>query len=76
MGKYAYNFSRRVGLYSNCWCKSCFANLGHSGWVVLFKTDHDFKRVAQGPWINSIVASTLVCLILWIGLAIGTKKYR
>jgi hypothetical protein len=62
-----------VGFYNKCWCKSCFANLGHQGWVVLFKTDLDFRRVAQGPWRDGIIMSTMVVVVLLLFFAMGTK---
>jgi hypothetical protein len=65
-----------LGVYSNCWCKSAFPQWGHSGWVVLFKTDQDFQRVAQGPWVGGVAMSTIACIIAWAVFAFAPQKTK
>jgi hypothetical protein len=65
-----------VGVYNNCRCKSCFANFGDRGWAVLFKTDQDFQRVAQGPWVGGICMSTIVCIILSVLFWAGASRSK
>jgi hypothetical protein len=60
-----------TGFYNNCWCKSCFANLGHRGWATIFKTDTDFRSVALGPWTGSMIGSTVFCLLFFISFWIA-----
>jgi hypothetical protein len=63
-----------IGFYNNCWCKSCFPNLHHNGWTTLFKTDDDFKRVAQGPWIEGIAFSTIAAVFGFTFFAIAGRR--
>jgi hypothetical protein len=65
-----------IGVYSNCWCKSSIITLGDKAWVVLFKTDKDFRAVARGPWIGGIVMGTLICLALTLWLFIKARTVR
>lgn len=65
-----------VGVYNTCWCKSCVAGFGSRGWAVLFKTDEDFQRVAQGPWVGGICMSTIVCIILTIFFGVGARRSK
>jgi hypothetical protein len=63
-----------IGLYNNCWCKSSILSLHDKAWVVLFKTDTDFRTVAQGPWIGGIIMGTVICLSLWLFFRAGTVR--
>ncbi|KAK4233958.1 hypothetical protein C8A03DRAFT_19064 [Achaetomium macrosporum] len=53
-----------VGLFDNCWCKACHLQFGDSGWAVLFRSDADYRKIAQGAWVGGIVMATMVSIIL------------
>jgi hypothetical protein len=63
-----------TGYYNNCWCKSCVANLGHYGWATIFKTDSDYRNVALGPWLGSIIGSTAFCFLFLFAFWVALKK--
>jgi len=55
-----------LGMFDNCWCKSCFPNYGDGGYAVIVRSDEDFRKVAQGAWVGGICMATAVCIILAI----------
>jgi hypothetical protein len=65
-----------IGVYNTCWCKSCVVSLGDRAWAVLFKTDSDFKQVARTSWVDGIIMSTALCIILWLFFSAATRYGR
>jgi hypothetical protein len=65
-----------IGLYSNCLCKSCVFGLGSKAWVVLFKTDPDFKQVASSAWVSGVIMSTLGAILIGLFFKAGSLYER
>ncbi|AEO68703.1 uncharacterized protein THITE_2053488, partial [Thermothielavioides terrestris NRRL 8126] len=53
-----------VGLFDNCWCKACYLQYGDSGYAVLFRSDADYRKLAQGAWVGGIIMATVVSIML------------
>ncbi|KAH7232418.1 hypothetical protein B0J15DRAFT_409137 [Fusarium solani] len=63
-----------VGLFDNCWCKSCHLQFGDNGYAVLFRSDEDYRKIAKGSWIGGILMATTVCSILCLIFFFSRRK--
>jgi hypothetical protein len=53
-----------LGLMDSCFCKSCHFQYGDRGWVVLFRTDEDYRNVGKLYWLTGLLMATTVCTIM------------
>jgi hypothetical protein len=50
--------------------------LGSKAWVVLFKTDPDFKQVASSVWVSGVIMSTLSAILIGLFFKSGSLYDR
>ncbi|KAK2121997.1 hypothetical protein NOF04DRAFT_1337152 [Fusarium oxysporum II5] len=63
-----------VGLFDNCWCKSCHLQFGDNGYAVLFRSNEDYQKIAEGSWIGGLSMATIVTSILCLIFFFSTRK--
>jgi hypothetical protein len=55
-----------LGMFENCWCKSCYPNYGDGGYAIIVRSDEDYKKVSQGAWAGGISMAMIVCVVLLV----------
>ncbi|KAJ7648926.1 hypothetical protein DFH06DRAFT_996557 [Mycena polygramma] len=59
----AFSVMDDIGYFQTCWCQTDAFQYHQNGWTPVFKSQKDFRDVAQGIWIGGFIWSVLVCLI-------------
>ncbi|EEP77254.1 predicted protein [Uncinocarpus reesii 1704] len=63
-----------IGFYDNCWCHSVVLQYGVDAWVILFRTEEEFRREAKNSWPGGIAMTMIVAALSVLVFALGSRN--